>query len=301
MKRKVLLIVNPCSGQMKVNKMLTEIVDVFTKAGFMTTVLTTTRLGDATEYAKEYSKQFDLIVCAGGDGTFNETVAGVIKSGVRTPIGYIPCGSTNDFAQSLGLSKNVVQAAKDIVSGYPITFDVGDFNGRPFTYVASFGAVTSVSYETPQNVKNALGHLAYILGGINSIPSIRATNIRIETSSGKVFDGDYIFGAISNSKSIAGILTLSDKFVDMADGKFELLLVKMPMDMIELGEIISILSTQNFNNDSLVTFVNDSEFKITTSGENNWTLDGEYQQGCEEIFIKNQHNAIDLVMKKRQK
>ena len=301
MKKKVLLIINPCSGKMKVNKLLTDIVDVFTKADFLTTILTTTRVGDATKYAQEYAKNFDLIACAGGDGTFNETVSGVIKSKIRVPIGYIPCGSTNDFAQSLGLSKDIVGAARDIVNGYPIPFDVGDFSGRPFSYVASFGAFTSSAYETPQNVKNALGHLAYILDGINALPSIKSTHVKIEAN-GEIYEDDYIFGTISNSKSIAGILTLDDKFVDMSDGLFEMLLVKMPKDMIELAKIVEILRTQNFEeNNGLVTFVNSSEFRIKMSKDENWTLDGEFQQGMDDIVIKNNHVAIDMVMRKKQK
>lgn len=240
--------------------------------------------------------QVDLITCIGGDGTFNEVVSGLVHSGAKgARSGYIPAGSTNDFANSLHLSKNIVQAARDIVLGNPVAFDIGSFNGRGFSYVASFGAFTKASYETPQNVKNALGHLAYILEGINSIASIRAEHMVIEAD-GMTYEDDYIFGAISNSTSIAGILTLKPELVDMSDGMFELLLIKAPQDLIELAEIVRMLTTQNYESDML-TFVNASEFLIHANAETSWTLDGEYQEGCEEIKVENLHHAINLMMR----
>ena len=236
----------------------------------------------------------DLITAIGGDGTFNEVVSGVIESGIRVPIGYIPAGSTNDFASSLDIPKNILAAARDVVNGEPVSFDVGSFNGRIFSYVASFGAFTKASYATPQNVKNALGHLAYILEGINSIASIRKEHMIIEAD-GQIYEDDYIFGAISNSTSLAGILTLNPKLVDMSDGRFELLLVKAPNDLIDLAEIVYMLNSQNYESNKLV-FINGSEFKIHADKDTSWSLDGEYQEGCEEIEIKNLHHAIELMM-----
>ena len=285
---------NPCSGTMKANKYLTDIVNIFTVNDYVSTVLTTTKRGDGRIYAKNYAKKMDLIVCIGGDGTFNEVVSGVIQSGVRVPIGYIPAGSTNDFANSLHLSKGIVKAAHDIVQGEPVSRDIGNINGRNFSYVASFGAFTKTSYATPQNVKNALGHLAYVLGGINSIASIRAEHMAFEVN-GMKYEDDYIFGAISNSTSVGGILTLKPELVDMSDGEFELLLVKAPHDLVELGAIIHLLTTQNYE-DEMITFINASEFNIHASKETSWTLDGEYQEGMEEIKVVNMHHAIDLIM-----
>ena len=285
---------NPCSGTMKANKYLTDIVNIFTVNDYVSTVLTTTKRGDGRIYAKNYAKKVDLIVCIGGDGTFNEVVSGVIQSGVRVPIGYIPAGSTNDFANSLHLSKGIVKAAHDIVQGEPVSLDIGNINGRNFSYVASFGAFTKTSYATPQNVKNALGHLAYVLGGINSIASIRAEHMAFEVN-GMKYEDDYIFGAISNSTSVGGILTLKPELVDMSDGEFELLLVKAPHDLVELGAIIHLLTTQNYE-DEMITFINASEFNIHASKETSWTLDGEYQEGMEEIKVVNMHHAIDLIM-----
>ena len=299
MAKKVLIIINPCSGTKKANKYLTDIVSTFTVNGYIPTVLTTTKRGDGRVYAEEYASEMDLIVCIGGDGTYNEVVSGVMLSGVRVPVGYIPAGSTNDFAISLHLSKNIVKAAHDIVQGEPVSLDVGSFNGRNFSYVASFGAFTKASYDTPQNVKNALGHLAYILSGINSITSIKAEHMIIETDD-KKFEGDYIFGAISNSTSVGGILTLKPELVDMSDGEFEMLLVRAPRDLIELGAIVPMITSQNYDDD-MITFVNGSRFKVHANKETSWSLDGEYQEGAEEIDIINQHNAIDLIINGRRK
>ncbi len=299
MTKKVLIIMNPCSGTKKANKYLTDIVNIFTVNDYIPTVLTTTKRGDGRIYAKNYARKMDLIVCIGGDGTFNEVVSGVIQSGVRVPIGYIPAGSTNDFASSLHLSKNIVNAAKDIVQGKPVSLDIGSFNGRNFSYVASFGAFTKTSYATPQNVKNALGHLAYVLEGINSIASIRAEHMVIEVN-GMKYEDDYIFGAISNSTSVGGILTLKPELVDMSDGEFELLLIKSPKDLVELGFIIHMLTTQNYES-GMMTFINASEFSIHAEKTTSWTLDGEYQEGLEEIKVENLHNAIDLVMNGKRK
>ncbi|MDD5926779.1 MAG: YegS/Rv2252/BmrU family lipid kinase [Firmicutes bacterium] len=294
MSKKALIIINPCSGTKRANKYLTDIVDIFTTAGYVCTVLTTTKRGDGTIYAREYASKVDLITAIGGDGTFNEVASGVIESGERVPIGYIPAGSTNDFASSLEIPKNILAAARDVVNGEPVSFDVGSFNGRNFSYVASFGAFTKASYATPQNVKNALGHLAYILEGINSIASIRKEHMIIEAG-GQVYEDDYIFGAISNSTSLAGILTLNPKLVDMSDGLFELLLIKAPKDPIDLAEIIYMLNSQNYESNNLV-FINCSEFRIHADKNTSWSLDGEYQEGCEEIEVKNLHHAIELMM-----
>lgn len=296
MKKKNLIIINPCSGKKRANKYLTDIVDEFTKAGFMSTILTTTGRGDGTVYAAEYGADFDLITCIGGDGTFNEVIAGLLENERKIPVGYIPAGSTNDFASSLKLSSNIITAAKDIVEGERVPLDIGSFNGRKFSYVASFGAFTQASYSTPQSVKNMLGHLAYILEGVTSLTSIKPIHMKIQAGD-EVYEDDYIFGAISNSTSLAGILTLNPEYVDMADGLFELLLVKSPKNILDLTEIIHMLTTQNYNS-SMITFVNAKEFTIWTNGETPWSLDGEYQQGTEEISITNLYHAIDLIINK---
>lgn len=292
--KRVLIILNPCAGTKQANKYFVDIIDIFCRAGYETVAATTEKRGDGTAFARSRAKDFDLIVCIGGDGTFNEVIAGVIESGVDVPIGYIPAGSTNDFANSLSLSKNVVQAARDIVGGVPRSLDIGCFNGRYFSYVASFGAFTRASYEAPQSIKNALGHLAYILEGIKDIPSIRPEKIRLKMEQG-VYGGDYLFGAVSNSTSVGGILTLSDELVDMNDGMFEVLLIKSPSNILELNQILLALTKQNYQS-PMISFFNSSEVEITADPSMPWTLDGEYQEGSEAITIKNLHGAIKLMV-----
>ena len=298
MDKKVLVIINPRSGTMRANKYLIDITEQFVLEGYMPTVLVTTKRGDGTDYARDYAKDYDMIACIGGDGTFNEVISGMMDSGVRIPIGYIPAGSTNDFATSLGLSKDVIQAAKDITDGEAKSFDIGSFNGRKFSYVASFGAFTKASYATPQSVKNMLGHLAYILEGvkegISTLASLKRIPMAIEAD-GALYEGEYLFGAISNSTSIAGILTLKKEYVDMSDGLFELLLIKAPRDLLELTEIVHMLTTQNFESD-MVTFISAKDFKIKADKDISWTLDGEYQEGCKEIEVENLHDAIDIII-----
>lgn len=296
MNKKNLIIMNPCSGKKKANKFLTDIVDTFTHDGYMTTVLTTTKQGDGTVYAKEYGKDYDLITCIGGDGTFNEVVAGLLENDIDVPIGYIPAGSTNDFASSLNLSTGIVKAARDIVNGERISLDIGSFNGRKFSYVASFGAFTQTSYATPQSVKNMLGHLAYVLEGAASLTSIRPEHLRIEAD-GKIYEGDFIFGAISNSTSLAGIVKINPEYVDMSDGKFELLLIKSPKNPIDLTEILYMLSNQDYNS-SMLTFINADKFVIHANEEMAWSLDGEYQEGCKDIVIENLHHAVEIIVNK---
>ena len=193
--------------------------------------------GDATEIVKDKDRDMDLIVCCGGDGTFNEAMTGVMQAGADVPLGYIPAGSTNDFANSLKLPTDMLEAARNIVEGQPIPYDVGKFNDRYFSYVASFGAFTRTSYATPQNLKNALGHTAYILSGIQELSQIRNVHVRMEMDE-RVVEDDFLFGAISNSTSLGGVLTLDPKRVDMGDGVFELLLIRAPKDLLELNECV---------------------------------------------------------------
>ena len=292
--KKLFFVLNPYAGMRKANKLLADILSVFCGAGFDVSVHITQRQGDACQVVRQRAKGMDLIVCCGGDGTFNETVAGVMESGADVPIGYIPAGSTNDFANSLGLMADPVEAAKRIVSGEPEALDVGSFNCRYFTYVASFGAFTKASYETPQNVKNALGHAAYILGGIQELSQLRhKVHLRLELD-GETVEDDFIFGAISNSTSMGGILKLDPKQVDMQDGKFEVMLVRFPEDLTEVAECIQAVQKQTYNC-KMMTFRSAKNITVTAESDMAWTLDGELQPGCEKIEINNLHHAFRLV------
>lgn len=297
--KKLLFVMNPYAGTKKANRYLPEIIALFNRANYDVTAYMTAGAGDATRVVAEKAPQMDLIVCAGGDGTFNETVSGVLKSGVDVPVGYIPAGSTNDFATSLHLPSNVMQAAQLIVEGEPEYYDVGKFGDRYFTYVASFGAFTRASYATPQNVKNALGHTAYLLGGIQELSQIRKTRIRLELDDNRVVEDDFIFGAISNSTSVGGILTLDPKQVDMRDGRFEVLLVRAPKDLQEVGECIRALTDQKYNC-AMITFLSASKIRITADPEMAWTLDGEREDGHETVEAVNCHHAIRLICERKE-
>ncbi len=291
--KRMLFLVNPYAGMRKVNRDLSEIISVFNRAGYDVNTYMTAGQADAAQVVAQRCGEFDAIVCAGGDGTFNETVTGVLRSGHAVPVGYIPCGSTNDFASSLHLPTNPVEAAKYIVSGAPTAYDVGRFNDRYFTYVASFGAFTKTSYSTPQNIKNALGHMAYILAGIQELTQIKKEHIRIELD-GQVIEDEFLFGAISNSTSVGGILTLDSRQVDMRDGKFELLLVRAPQNLIEVHECIQALQKQKYNC-AMMTFLSAKSLQIFADPNMPWTLDGERADGCTEIQVENLHNALYLI------
>ena len=291
--KKLLLIMNPCAGIKKANKYLTDILVLFGKNGYDNTVYMTEATGDAKNYTIEKAKKFDLIVAVGGDGTFNEVVEGVVKSGADVQIGYIPAGSTNDFANSLRLSKNILKAAKNIMDGTAMEIDIGSFNDRIFSYVASFGAFTEVSYKTPQNVKNTLGYLAYALEGIKDITNLKSKHLRF-IADDVVIEDDFIFGAICNSTSVGGVINLDPKIVDLSDGLFELLLIRLPKDLFELNEIVVALGSKKYNTD-MITFVSAKNIRIETKEDINWTLDGEYAHGGEVVCVENHHKAIKFL------
>lgn len=295
--KKLLFIMNPFAGQKKGSKHLTEILLEFSKAGYETIVHMTTGQGDAVAAAEKWARDVDLVVCCGGDGTLNETINGVLRTGADTPIGYIPAGTTNDFASSLGLSGNPLQAAMDIIEGEPVTYDVGRFGDRYFSYVASFGAFTRSSYVVPQNIKNALGHTAYVLGGISEISQIHKEHIRMEID-GDVVEDDFLFGAICNSTSIGGILTLDPKQVDLGDGLLEVMLVRSARNLSEIAECIAAVQNQTYNCE-MITFRSARVIKITADPDMPWTLDGEREDGHEQILVENHHHAVRIVHRRK--
>ena len=291
--KRLLLILNPISGKMTGKRRLADVLEAFCRAEYIPTVFATTGRGDAHRLACTYGGEADLVVCLGGDGTFNEVVGGLLAGGHTTPIGYIPCGSTNDFASSIGLKKTIPAATAAILEGTPHTYDVGEFGDRLFSYVASFGIFSRASYATPQNVKNALGHVAYVLEGIKELSHIRSWHARFEVD-GTVVEGDYIFGAVSNATSVGGVLTLDPQAVDMNDGKLELLLVKMPRNAGELSECIVALSKKRYDTDA-ITFLSGSDFAVTADPDMEWSLDGEWGSGAATIRIRNRRDAITLI------
>lgn len=288
----LLFIVNPCAGTKRIVRYLPEIIDLFRKSGYENTVYMTAERGDGTAIVRERGADFDRIVCAGGDGTFNEVMAGVLSAGLTVSVGYIPCGSTNDFAGSLHLPKTIMKAAHCAIEGESVPVDVGRFGDRYFSYVASFGAFAKTSYSTPQNVKNALGHLAYLLEGIKDIPTLRPVHMKFETSE-QILEDDYIFGAISNTTSVGGVLTLDESLVDLNDGLFELLLIKSPRDIIELNECIRALGAQDYNS-RMITFQSVSSLHVSSPQPIDWTLDGECAADILDVEVENLKSALFL-------
>ncbi len=293
--KKLLFVMNPFAGMRKANRVLAEILSLFNRAGYTVTTHMTAGPGDGAAIVERMAPDVDLVVCCGGDGTFNETVNGILRSGTNVPIGYIPSGSTNDFATSLRLPTDPLKAAQAIVEGQPGKYDIGLFADRYFSYVASFGVFTKSSYATPQNVKNALGHTAYLLSGIQELSQLRNTHMRLELD-GEVIEDDFLFGAISNSTSVGGILTLDPKQVDMQDGKFELLLVRVPRSLAELTECIQALQSQKYNC-SAITFRSASQLTVSSASDVTWTLDGERADVTGPVAIRNIHHAISLIRK----
>ena len=298
--RKMLLIVNPAAGKKTAAANLLEAVQIFSRGGYEVTVKPTTAVGDARLFAKEGSGRYDLIACWGGDGTMNEALSGVMESETRPPLGFIPAGTTNDFAKSLGIPSDFRQAAKNIVLGERYPCDVGDFNGRSFTYVAAFGAFTKVSYSTDQQFKNVLGRLAYIIEGIAELPNIQGQEMTVSCD-GKVYRGNYIFGAVTNSVSVGGFQSPNAKNISLNDGFFEVVLIRMPENIQQLASFLEELTKlQKFPSDdqALIQYFCAKEATFVSKKEIPWTLDGENGGKWTQAVVKNIHNGAEFLVKK---
>ena len=292
--QKMLFVINPYAGMRRASKMLPEILAVFNRADFDVHTYVTAGQGDAVAAVEKMVPGMDLVVCCGGDGTFNETVSGLLRAGLQLPIGYIPAGSTNDFAASLKLSSDCVEAAKNIVTGTAVPYDIGKFGDRYFSYVASFGAFTKASYSTPQNAKNLLGHLAYVLEGMQELTQIRKHRVKLTLDSGEVLEDDYIFGAICNSTSVGGIMTLDPGLVDLQDGKFEVLLIRAPKTLQEISECLLAVQKQQYHS-PMMTFCSASHITVEADPEMPWSLDGEKEEGHPVVEIKNLQKRISII------
>ena len=288
------LIINPNAGTRQGRRFLPEMISIFNRAGYLCSVYVTEKRGDAVDFARAHAGEADLVVACGGDGTLNEVITGLQLGGHKPSLGYIPCGSTNDFASGLELPLAPLLACDSIVLGNPRPLDVGLFGSdRYFSYTASFGAFTSVSWSTSQNVKNVLGHAAYILEGIRSLADIHPIHMKV-TADVQEYEDDYIFGAVCNSTSLGGVLKLDDSEVHMSDGLFEALLIPFPPDLLVLNRILTALRTHCYDDPSLY-FLRASSFVFEGAPEITWTLDGEAAEGTSRVEIKNIHNAISLI------
>ena len=293
--KRMLLILNPNAGQKLGRRYLPEMISLLTHAGYFITVYVTERRGDAADFTLVHGNAFEVITACGGDGTLNEVITGLLRGGHHPLLGYIPCGSTNDFAAGLNIPSDPLQACRAIAEGTPRLLDVGCFGkDRYFSYTASFGAFTAVSYSTPQNVKNVIGHAAYILEGIRSLADIRPIHLRV-TADDQVFENDFLFGAVCNSTSLGGVLKLENSQVHMNDGLFESLLIPFPADLLALNQILTALRTHVYEDPHLV-FIRASRFLFETSSDHSWTLDGEEAPGKPIVLIQNLHSAVSLLV-----
>ncbi len=297
--KKLLFVFNPFSGKALIRNCLLEIVDTMVKADYEVTIYPTQCAGDAKEKVQREAIGYDLVVCSGGDGTLDETVSGIMNCGKRVPLGYIPAGSTNDFATSIGIPKDMEAAAFDAVNGEPFPCDIGRFNDTNFVYVAAFGLFTDVSYKTSQEWKNVLGHAAYILEGIKGLHEIPAFLMQVEFNNCCIQD-EFIYGMITNSTSVGGFKGMTGTDVQLDDGVFEVTLIKKPRNPIELNEIIASLVNLVDDTNMIYSFKTE-HVKFTAKKEIPWTLDGEYGGDHAEVEIENLKQAVDIQVNKQQK
>ncbi len=289
--KKLLYIYNPMSGQKTIGNHLSEIVEYFSKKSYFPTVYATQKANDAREKVKEFSKEYEEILVSGGDGTLDEVVSGLLKSEEKSIIGYIPTGSTNDFSRSLKIPTDIKKATKLAINGETMDIDVGKFNSKFFTYVAAFGSIAQVSYETDQSMKNIFGRFAYILEGVKTVSNLKAYKAKI-TIDDEVFEGEFIHFMATNSVSVGGFNNFYKKNIGLDDGIFEAVLIKKPNGLIELNQIIDGLRSKKENDN--VIFRSGSVFKVESDEKISWTLDGDYGGSYKKSEIKVLNRAVKM-------
>lgn len=295
--KKLLFVFNPRAGKAKIKNKLCDIIDIFVKAGYEVTIYPTQQEGDAIQAVKNKKESYDLLVCSGGDGTLDEVVNGMTASDRQIPIGYIPAGSTNDFAGSLGIPKDMIKAAQIIVTGQDYACDIGSFNEESFVYIAAFGLFTDVSYETSQDIKNVLGHMAYILEGMKRLPAIRSYYLKVsyknEEGEKESIEDEFIFGMVTNSISVGGFKRITGEYVELDDGEFEVTLIKKPSNPLDINMIIAALINRNINTDYMYCFKT-SRITFDSVKEIPWTTDGEFGGNHKHVRIKNKKQAVKI-------
>lgn len=294
-KKKLMLIINPAAGRGGYKQGFTEALKILNDGGYRTTLFYTAGARDATEYAGRYAHDFDAVACIGGDGTLSEVIAGLMRVPSPPPLGYIPMGTANDVATTLGLPKNdTVGAALRLVRGSAHPYDVGGFGADEyFAYIAAFGAFTEVSYATPQDMKKRLGHLAYVLQGMAALPKLESYNTRVEYDGG-VVEAPLVYGSMSNSTSVAGIVKLREEMVCLGDGMSELVLVKDPGSIEGFSEIVTSVLSQRYDSDKLI-ILHTTRAKFTFEKPVAWTRDGEAGGKYAEVELKNYAAPIELI------
>ena len=296
-KKKLMLIINPAAGSSGYKYNFPEALLYLSTNGFVPSVYFTSGRGDATRFAAEYAPDYDVIACMGGDGTLSEMISGLmeLEPEKRPPVGYFPMGTSNDVATTLGLPKNdPFAAAKKLLAGHPHKYDIGGFDDSGyFTYIAAFGAFTEVSYTTPQIQKKALGHLAYVLQGMALLPNIESFRTRVEFDDG-VIEADLVYGSMSNSTSVAGIVRLSEEMVSLGDGVSELVLVKNPENILDLSSIADSVLSRRFDSDKLI-ILHTKHAKFTFEKPVAWTRDGEAGGEHQSIELCNYKAPIRMI------
>lgn len=292
MGQKMLFVYNPRAGKAQIRSNLLDIIDIFVKAGYEVTAYPTQAPGDAVKAVKKRSKGYGIVVCCGGDGTLDEVVNGMMQCEEKLPIGYIPAGSTNDFANSLKIPKNMIKAADVVVTGTDYACDIGRFNQESFIYVAAFGLFTDVSYETKQDIKNVLGHAAYLLEGVRRLPSVRTYTLRI-TCNGEVSEGEFLYGMVTNSYSVGGFRGITGQDILLDDGLFEVTLIRKPSNPLDLNNIIMALVDKRVKSEHIRTYKT-SELIVESEQPLSWALDGERGGEHCRAVISNERRALQI-------
>lgn len=292
MDRRMLFIYNPRAGKAQIRSNLLDIIDIFVKAGYEVTAYPTQARGDAVKAVKERSAGYDIVVCSGGDGTLDEVVSGMMKCEEKLPIGYVPAGSTNDFANSLKIPKSMIKAADIVVSGEDFACDIGTFNNDNFIYVAAFGIFTDVSYQTKQDAKNVLGHAAYLVEGVKRLPAVRAYPLKISYSD-QVIEGEFLYGMVTNSYSVGGFRGITGQDILLDDGLFEVTLIRKPSNPLDLNSIILALVDKRVKSEHIYTFKT-SKLVVESEDPVSWTLDGEFGGDHCKAVIENRQQVLNI-------
>lgn len=295
--KRLLFIYNPKAGRQRVRVMLPDLLEVFAREGYETTVHPTMAQGEVASVTTAQSGQYDRLVCCGGDGTLNETVRGLLAlpEDKRPVLGYIPTGTTNDYAKTLGLPRSTEKLAEVACKGGSRSVDVGESGGRLFTYVSAFGLFTDVSYSTPQTTKNLLGHFAYVLEGAGRLLNIPSYHMEVAADDGRKISGDFIYGMVSNTLSVGGMMSLPRDQVKLDDGRFEVLLIRPPRTPKDWQSIIASLNAQQAEReDGAVVGFTASQVTFCCDRPVAWTVDGEFGGEREETTVRNLPSALRI-------
>lgn len=294
MNKKLLYILNPTAGKAKIKNTLCDIIDIFIKNEYEVHIHTTQKKNDAYEVALKKLQDYDLIVCSGGDGTLNEIIHAYMEKQCKKAFAYIPTGTTNDFATTIGLSKSPQKCATQIMQGKVNAIDIGDINQIPFVYIAAFGVFTDVSYTTPQASKNILGHSAYVLEGMKQFMNMKEYALKI-TYDDQVIEDKFCYGMITNTMSVGGIHFFNEKDIQLNDGYFECMFIKRPNNPLDLQQLFQAFITKDLSKCSRVKICKAKQIKIDSENALSWTVDGEYAGDMNQCTITNHQSALRII------